>query len=501
MIALLLTLAGAHAASLDLLEVGGHWGTPAATNPSAVWWNPAGLAAGKGTQFLIEGAPTFAKISFDRTDPGYGGPESDEWSYGGRDDIGFKGTVPFFGVSSDFGIDNLGVGLGVGAPIARGGHQEVDGGPGRFHLRDGNIQAVYLMAGAGWTFFDKLSIGLSGAFVDSTWSARTDVETLTSLRDAVSDRGFANLYCEDDDAGPCDDYLLEHPDYAATLTFDPLKARKLTFGAGIYAQPIEQVGISVAYHHGMRLDHTGTMGLEFGCPPDGDPLGKFAAEFGGLCNTDVRGDGSIGYRLPSRINVGVVLQPVERLRIEAMGGWVGWKAFTDYDIETRVSQDQFEDAICGDDGCNDSEAERAHETSTLVSQNRQWARDNRNTFWVGADGKVELNRFLMVGGRVIFDRSAIPNSALSTNNYDADTVNLGGLVFFSPLEQLGIGLSLGHQFLASRTVTDSAYAITMARNDQKADRYFYPTANGTYSGSITRVGVSIRGRFLAKGQQ
>ena len=43
----------AGAASLDLLEVGGAFGTPAATNPTAIWWDPAGIAVHGGTQVYV----------------------------------------------------------------------------------------------------------------------------------------------------------------------------------------------------------------------------------------------------------------------------------------------------------------------------------------------------------------------------------------------------------------------------------------------------------------
>lgn len=498
MLALFLLLTSAQAASLDLLEVGGVWGTPAATNPTAVWWNPAGLAAGQGTQFVFEGAPSWARVDVDRANPPYDSRGGADFNYGGAESLHFKGTVPFLGVSSDFGVKDLGVGIALAVPFARGGTEDPDPGPGQFHLRHGNIQAVYLMAGAGWTFFDKVSIGVSGAMVHSTWEARTQVETLKSLRDGIVEQGFADPYCNDQG---CDDYLFEDPNYSAELTFNPLKDRAFTFGAGVYVTPVDKLGISVAYSHGMRLDHEGTIALQFGCPTDA--MGSFAAQFSGMCNADAEGTGAIGYRLPSRLNFGVVLEPVEILRAELMGGWVGWSAFTDYDITTRVEASQFEDELCDKDGdgiadeCNDLQKQNAEKTAGLVSQDRQWARDNKDSFWVGVDAKVKAHRFLTVGGRVLYDHTAIPSPALSTNNYDAPAVTLGAVAVFTPLEQLGISLSFGRQFLATRTVEDSAFAVTLADNP-KPDRYFYPSANGTYSAGINRVGIAVTGKFWAK---
>ncbi|MBW1879088.1 MAG: hypothetical protein JRJ84_12050, partial [Deltaproteobacteria bacterium] len=65
---LALLMAPAHGASLDNLEVGGPWGTPTADDATAVWWNPAGLAADKGTRIMVESAPTLATIEYERSD-------------------------------------------------------------------------------------------------------------------------------------------------------------------------------------------------------------------------------------------------------------------------------------------------------------------------------------------------------------------------------------------------------------------------------------------------
>ena len=66
---LLLALLNAHAGSLDVLEVGGLWGTPAATGPTAVWFNPAALGFERGTRFLVEATPALGGFQLDRDEP------------------------------------------------------------------------------------------------------------------------------------------------------------------------------------------------------------------------------------------------------------------------------------------------------------------------------------------------------------------------------------------------------------------------------------------------
>jgi long-subunit fatty acid transport protein len=507
--ALLSLVSGARAASLDLLEVGGAFGTPGATNPSALWWNPAGLAVGGGTQVMLEAAPTFATVKGDRANPDYGEvtpqdgfPES--YDYGGTDTLKFDGVVPFFGVSSDLTLPGLGVGLGVMVPTAHGGNSDQQWGANRYALREGSIQALHVTGAVSYQLLGKVAAGLSVSFVDSSWYADTDSTTYPDLGWEIAAFGGTP-----EPPATFQDAYIEDRGYTSTLIFGgedaqgdrgALKDQAVTLGGGVYVTPIDKLGISLAFNKGVKLEHEGDLTMKFQCPPDHDTISRFATELTGLCTPEggavFEGTGKIGYSLPSRFHLGVVVSPIEKVRLEAMGAYVMWSEFTDFDITTEIAADQVdvEDPV------------QAEETAELVSQNRLWARANKDTFWAGVDGKVQVNRFFTGGLRVIYDKSAIPDSVLSLNNYDANTVMVTGLAMFTPIKQLGIGASYGHYFLATRNVTDSAYAVNLAQANPAADdyyagnpqldRYFYPSANGNYSGSIDRIGVVVKAQFM-----
>jgi len=481
LIALLVALSPANAASLDLLEVGGAWGTPGATNPSALWWNPAGLAVGGGHQYLVEGAPMFANVGYDRTNPDYGegtdllGTEAD-YNYGGQDEIKFSGVVPFLGVSSSLGVDGLGLGAALFVPTARGGVQQTQDGPGRYHLIEGDIQSIHASLGGAYHIADFVALGLSGAYTMNSWEAKTDIETLSALHDGINELLPGT--------SPYQDWMFEDPNYSGRLNFDSLHKNVFTFGAGIYVTPLgDKLGISLGYQHGYRLDYEGDVKISLGCPPDIDAIGRFAAESRGICDVTLNGKSFIGYNLPSRLNFGVVVQPIEKIRLEAMGAYVMWGVFSDYDIQTSVPRSEIELE-------ND---ETAEETAELVSQNRQWARDNRNTFWLGVDGKFKVHKLFTLGARVFYDRSAIPSSTKSTNNYDLNTLGLMGLAAVTPFDAFGVGLSYTRHQMFSQTVTDSAFNLSL--EDRANDRVYYPSANGTYTGNINRIALNISGQF------
>lgn len=510
MLMLLMTMA-AQAAGLDLIEVGGAWGTPGATNPTAIWWNPAGLAVGGGTQFMIEGAPVFANVYADRANPDYGslddtpngdGPPPDgyptSYDYSGRDEVKLNAVVPFLGVSSDFGVDGLGIGAGLAVPTATGGEIEDPWGANRYSLRSGNIQAIQAIVAASYRIKKVVSLGVSGAFVDSTWAADTDTSTYVDLSDAVKDQ-----FGLDQPLGSFRDGYIEQKGYTATAVFDDLKDQAFTFGAGVYVTPVEQLGISLAFNKGVRLDHTGDVAIQFQCPPEYDFLVALASADRGLCNTETgqgslfNGAGSVGYSLPSRVNLGIVLTPVDALRLEVMGSWVNWKVFTDYEIKTEISPDEI--PVEPDDPNDPDDVAEAQalreETAELASQDLLWARDGRNTYWVGLDAKHRVNEFFMYGGRVFYDRSSTPTNSLMLNNFGANTVGLMGMAMVSPVDKIGISVSFTHHFMQSRTVTDSNFGLSIYDDQRKDFRYRFPSGNGTYGGSINRLGIAVRGRF------
>ncbi|MEQ1570280.1 MAG: outer membrane protein transport protein [Myxococcota bacterium] len=498
-----LALSPAHAASLDLIQVGGAWGTPAATNPTALWWNPAGLAVGAGKiQFIVEGAPTFATVTAARANPNYGQLDPTfgdagyptTYDYSGTDTIKFNGVVPFVGVSTGI-IPGLGVGIGLAVPTARGGTSDQEWGANRFALRDAGIQAIDVMGGVSYDILNKVSLGGAFHFVDSSYFANLDTSIFPDLaHSAEAQLGGADLPVFQDG-------MQEDQAYSSTLVMGgeegnaehgALKDTAMTFGAGIYVHPIgKKLGISLAYTQGVRLDHEGDLTMKFQCAPDYVLAGavRLGMEQQGLCNSTIQGKGKVGYDLPSRVNFGVVVSPIDRLRAEVMGSYVMWSAFDDYEIHTEIAAEAVDAAS----------PELAAATADLLSQDRLWARDNQDTYWLGVDVKGQIHPKFLAGARVMYDHHAIPDQAVSANNIDNDEVIVGLLAEVNPIEQLGIGLSFNHHFLMERDITNSAYGITVDEDNPKEDRWFYPEANGKYGGSINRLGIVVRGHVGGQG--
>lgn len=469
MVHLLLALLAspAHAASLDLVDVGGPFGTPGADDPTAVWWNPAGLSTGSGTRLYLEGAPVFARISFDR----------DSAVEGGLQEYTFFGVAPFVGLATDAGVDGLGIGAALIVPQARGASTDDPTGPGRSSLVEANIQVIQPTLAVSYEIADVLSLGASVGFAHSTWSGSLDTEYATALYDETA------LLTGSGDVLGYTDATVEDPEYNARADFQELVATGVVFGAGISITPVDMITIAASYNHGWNAVHEGTAAIGFGCPPSSDPLGRLGAELKGLCDADATADASVTYRYPSRIHAGVVVRPSKALRLEGMGGYTFWSAYKDLDVVldnvTKVTDGEGFDA----------------DTAEKLGKDRKWARDGQNTWWAGVDAKYTFLERFTVGGRALFDKASTPDHAMSPNNYDADTIHLGGLVSARPLKWLELGVSYNHQLALPRTITTNAFSVAIDPTDRVEDRWFYPTMNGTYRTSIGRVGIQIRGQF------
>ncbi len=458
------------ASGLDLPEVGGLWGTPAETGPTAVWFNPGALALGHGTRVLVDvAAPLHATLRFDRSGP-FGGPSA----------YNYTGVVPFVGVATDAGVRGLGLGLSFFVPYAVAGGPADPDAPlpsGRTHLRQGSVFPFHVSLAASYAWKDVLSFGAAVTVIHSRWGAQLDFSTVPDLADTLADLGFGG----DEPTDFYSDEDLEDPDYLLGVDFGPLPATTASLQAGIAARPHPDVLLSVGFALGTPrpLVHRGGVAIDAGCPPEDDLFGRAGAQLYGLCDADIAADATIAYRYPMRVHVGAAWQVKPELRLELMGGWTGWSAYDDLRITVT-------DPV----SANTELGEPALDALTL---DRRWGRGARDTFWVGVDAKGDVGP-LVLGGQARFDRAAIPNAWMGPNNFDFDAATLGALLGVRPTRKADLVLALSYQgrIAAPRTVTDSAFGLAVDPAARNPDRAFYPQMNGRYTSGLHRLALSVR---------
>lgn len=237
----------AAASGIAVARFGGEHGHPTTNNPTAIYYNPAGLALGFGTRLYIDG--NFAWRSFSYTRPagaidnvqpagstGSFTPEGDGvLANSGEANLNNLLVSPFVAVTSDFGIKGFGAGVGFYVPF--GGQSVWDEGeanpdfPGaqdgaqRWWVIEGTIRSAYITGAIAYEIPDlNLSIGLSGNYV---------LHTVKTVRARNSD-GTDNLVSEGD-------ALREG------RTLVDVTGADISIGAGIIYRPSDKWWIGLSY--------------------------------------------------------------------------------------------------------------------------------------------------------------------------------------------------------------------------------------------------------------
>ena len=169
----------AHAGGFSATRFGGEHGHPATDDPTAVYYNPAGLAYGHGTRVLVEGLFVYRTVDYTR-DPGTvddaAASAADVAANTGKGSLANFIVSPFLGAATDFGIEGFGAGIGIYAPFggqtswskndAFAGDDKYPGavdGPARWSSIEGEQRSVYASLGAAWhTKSGKFGIGAGG---------------------------------------------------------------------------------------------------------------------------------------------------------------------------------------------------------------------------------------------------------------------------------------------------------------------------------------------------
>jgi long-subunit fatty acid transport protein len=389
----------------------------------------------------------------------------------------------FLGARTDAGVRGLGIGVALSVPYAKGGasDQRPEGGPGRTHLLDALILAPNLGLGVSYAPVKSFGFGVTGHYIYSSYSSRLDRSILTDLADAILEEA-PFLGTQEDLYSPED---FENPDYVTRTDFGPLVGHGAAVTVGVFVRPVDELTISASFYSGATIANRGEMRFDFGCPPQDDLFGRLGAEREGLCDAEMTATGANSYTYPMRVNLGVGRQPTAKTRLELMGGWVRWSQFRDFNIDVDADS-----VVSANTELTDFAVEN-------ISQPLQFARANRDNFWVMVDGQFDVHPLVKIRGRAGFDYAAVPTEVLSPNNADFNTIKVGAgldirLRRDSPMH---LGLSFLEDIGLARTNTDSAFGVSLLPDDRNEQRFDYPAMNGRYSGAIHRAGLAIAGEW------
>jgi long-chain fatty acid transport protein len=455
----------AAAAGFANTHLGGENGNPVTTNPTALYYNPAGIAFSEGVDILGDGQLALRYATWQHTAPPIG-PSDNTYAQ-----VGNSGTASLFNVfggpavGATIKMGNFAVGAGLFVPF--GGRVYWDqnsqpsgtgtcGGNGicpqaadgvqRWHIINAQLAFIYGSLGAAYKL-GPLAIGVTGNFISES-IAELQAKTLRGNVDSTAeDRGSLNV-------------SKLSGSFAAGAMFEAIPEH-LWIGASYQAQPglgPETLKGTVDYNAGPSPYYQNT----------------------GHTHYDV----DFHEALPDIIRAGLRLRTSSTLEVRLFGDITRWSKL----VNQCVNQ---QDPKLGD-SCNTfpDGSTATGNPAILANIPRNW-KDSYGgrlgvSYWVKPE--IELQ------GGLGYETAAVPDSTLEPGAMDADNIAiaLGGRVKLT--EMLYLAASYTHIQYLNRTDTTSTLS-TFANGNSVSLPTQTQDGNGTYQQWIGLFEGSMEAKF------
>lgn len=452
---LLFSATNAEASGFATARFGGEHGHPTTDNPTALYYNPAGIAEDTPgfekkfwrAKIFVDGNLALRWASFSHArNPDADAPEP-PGAEGGNTGEGNLFNVVFApAAAATFQIENFSFGLGFFVPL--GGQSKWDknedfegntqypgpvDGVQRWHTIDGTLRSLYLTAGAAYDILDRVSIGASLNII------RSEVNTIRAREPS----GTNNIGIEGRS-------LIDVGGWNAS------------FALGIIGEVApEKVWIGFSYQAQPGM---GEMALE----------GTLTNNYGGSVTTD---DVKLLQELPDIYRLGVRARPIKNVEMRFFGDLTNWSTFKTQCVVPAATDTC--DVNPDGSGITDSE------NPPFLNLARDWGPAfgirGGGSYWVVPE--VEL--FVGAG----YDSNAIPDRTLEPALTDFQKASLAGGARLEISELFGAALSYTHIFYVSRDTSGQSVLPDLA-NPSKS-----PDSGGRYTQTIGVINANAQMSF------
>ncbi|MBL9103973.1 MAG: outer membrane protein transport protein [Myxococcales bacterium] len=457
----LATAGTAHASGIAVARFGGEHGHPTTDNPTAIYYNPAGIALRPGTRIFLDGSLAGRWASYTRPESaiskaGTGTPDDAISANAGTAKLANTLFSPFFGVSSDFGTKIFSAGAAVYFPFGgqavwkdntQYGDSKYPGasdGVQRWHTIDGKIRSMYISGAVAFNIPQiGLSIGVNGSAI------RSEVDTLRARNtDGTDDLVYGSGATKEGRS------WLNAKGWQGSFAVGAIWnwRSKLWLGGSYTSQP-NVVG-------GMTLK--GTLHNLF--PPNYDPSGQ-------VTNVEFT------QTLPDIIRLGIRGRPTERLELRLFADYTRWSVF-DKQCVLNATVDSRNCNIPNEAAALDKPEEYGVDDPGDSSLVQLLPR-----FWKDAGGVRAGASYWFIPNLETYVGVGFDSSAVRRQTLDAALLDTNKMSF-----SLGARWQIVRQFAIALTVTDIAYFKTDTKGQNVLGKFKstagQPSADGVYKQNI-----------------
>ena len=454
----------AHASGILVTRFGGEQGHPTTDDPTAIYYNPAGLSLKPGKlRVYLNGILVYRQIGYDRPvnaidNPGTGTPSDATAANSGKASASNVAAIPFIAVASDLGIPHFGIGAAFFAPFGGAasfnsnsafmGNTSYPGavdGVQRWWVIDGTIQSLYGSLAASYTIPSlHLSIGAAGNVV---------ISQISTLRARTSDG--------------TDDLVDSQGGLKEGRSYLNVSGTSFSLGVGAILEPIVDklwLGLSYQSQPGFgETTLTGTIENKFG--------------LSSVKTSPVE----VKQSMPDSIHFGARYRPMPTVELRLFGEYDRWSVFTDQCIL---------DASVANRSCATKADGSAAGAGLLAYLPRNW--HDTWAFRVGGSYFVKPSVELYLGAG--YDGSAVPDATMDPSLFDMTKIDfsLGGR--FKVGDKLALAVTytqvifLDHTVPVRGTSADVPPALAFPTRG--------PDGAGTYSSSVGLLNLGLEYRFM-----
>ena len=406
----------------------GEHGHVATDHPTAIYFNPAGLALGLGWRVYAEGIFAWRTVEYNRPRGAItnqvdgageaGTPDDAIDANSGKASLSNIAAAPFLGAVTDFGVPNLGVGLAFFVPF--GGQAQWDknddyaddqqypgaeDGVQRWSTIDGELRALYLSLGGAYRFpGPRLSIGAAVNFISS------NVYTVRARTPAGND-----------------DVVAANGSVAEGRSLIDVSGTNLSASIGVNWEAMPGLWIAASYQSQPGFGNStqsGTLTNKFGS--------------GSTDPTDIRFE----QELPDIARLGVRYMPSTQVELRLSGDYQRWSVF---EHQCLLDADR-DDANCA---LNENGEAMPDAQGIIVNIPREW----EDTFGVRAGASYWFTPELEVNGGVNFDSSAVPDRTIDASLLDQNKIiGIAGVRWAAMPDSLILALTVNNAFYFQRKV-------------------------------------------------